>query len=259
MFEKEFEKLIEVVEKGCKEPKFEDICGDTYMVMPDGSKELVCHRQVYPKCRDVNGLDMFCSLIAREWPTRESFNRDNKDFAEVLYVDVRSYDEVVAYTGSFKDNDDDFMSLVLYRATERLMPGVPAGYMDYDTARIKLNSCFMDTPDREYVLGLLSNIVRGDQAEVKDNGVTQQVKVQTGIQLAGMETVRPIVKLKPYRTFPEIDQPESDFLLRVNDDQIGIFEADGGMWKLHAKARIKAYLESELEDLIDDGKVIVGM
>ena len=55
------------------------------------------------------------------------------------------------------------------------------------------------------------------------------------------------------------DRPESDFLLRVNNDQVGIFEADGGMWKLHAKARIRAYLEEELGDLIDENKVIVGM
>lgn len=101
--------------------------------------------------------------------------------------------------------------------------------------------------------------VKGDQAEIKDNGITQQVKVQTGIQLAGMENIRPIVRLEPYRTFPEIDQPESDFLLRVKDDQVGIFEADGGMWKLYAKTLIKAYLENELDYLIDEGKVIVGM
>ena len=99
-----------------------------------------------------------------------------EDKADVLYVDVRAHNEVVAYTGSFRNDDSDFMNLTLYRATESLMPGVPAGYMDYDTARIKLNACFMDTPDREYVLNLLSNIVKGDQAEVKDNGITQQVK-----------------------------------------------------------------------------------
>ena len=258
MFEKEFERLIEVVEKGVKEPKFEVIGGDTYMVMPDGTTRNMYHNRVYPKCREVNGLDMFCQLINREWPTRESFNME-EDKADVLYVDVRAHNEVVAYTGSFRNDDSDFMNLTLYRATERLMPGVPTGYMDYDTARIKLNACFDNTPDREYVLGLLSNIVKGDQAEVKDNGITQQVKVQTGIQLAGMETIRPIVQLKPYRTFPEIDQPESDFLLRVNNDQVGIFEADGGMWKLHAKARIRAYLEEELADLIDENKVIVGV
>lgn len=258
MFEKEFERLIGVIENGAKEPRFERIGGDTYLLMPDGQMEKVRHAPVYPKCKDVNGLDMFCRLIDCEWPARQSFNAES-DRAEILYVDVRAYNEVVAYTGDFKDDDNDFMRITLYRATERLMPGAPTSYMDYDTARIKLNACFMDTEDRNYVLGLLSSIVRGDQAEVKDNGVTQQVKVQTGIQLAGMETIRPIVSLKPYRTFPEIDQPESDFLLRVNDGQVGIFEADGGMWKLHAKSRIREYLEDELEELIDEGKVVVGM
>ena len=47
------------------------------------------------------------------------------------------------------------------------------------------------------------------------------------------------MKLRPYRTFKEIDQPESQFLLRLNENgNIGLFEADGGMWKLEAKKSI---------------------
>lgn len=259
MFEKEFERLIEVVESSVKEPKFETIGNDTYLVMPDGQLRKMKHRQIYPGTRTVNGLDMFCQLIQREWTGRESFLTDKEDAAVLLYIDVKAYDEVSAYTGNFKDDDGDFMNITLYRATENLMPGVPKNYQDHDTARIKLNACFMETEDRDYVLQLLSSIVKGEQAEVKDNGITQSVKVQTGVQLSAMKTIKPVVKLKPYRTFPEIDQPESDFLLRIKDDEVGIFEADGGMWQLEAKMRIKAYLEERLADLIEEGKVVVGM
>ena len=38
-----------------------------------------------------------------------------------------------------------------------------------------------------------------------------------------------------FRTFLEVEQPESEFLLRVDPDEgIGFFEADGGIWKLEA-------------------------
>ncbi len=261
MFEKEFERLIGIVEDSVKEPRFERIGSDTYLVQPDGEMKFVRHDPVYPQVKKVAGLEMFCELINREWPTRESFSREPEvmDAASTLYIEVCSYNRVTAYTGMFKDDEDDFMRLNLYEAVEGLMPGAPTMYMDYDEARIKLNACFMATPDRDYVLRMLSTIVRGDQAEIKDNGISQTVKVQTGIQMMGTETIRPIVSLKPYRTFPEVNQPESDFLLRVKDDQVGLFEADGGMWKLQAKENIKEYLELKLEDLIDDGKVVIGM
>ena len=61
-------------------------------------------------------------------------------------------------------------------------------------------------------------------------------------------TIKPIVKLKPYRTFQEIDQPEGLFLIRIDERGITFTEADGGMWKLEARKTIKKYLEEKLKD-----------
>ena len=43
------------------------------------------------------------------------------------------------------------------------------------------------------------------------------------------------------------------------DGNVGLFEADGGMWKMQAKASIVAYFEEKLADEINAGKVIVMM
>ena len=48
MFEKEFERLIDIVKAGAKEPRFEQIGSDTYLVLPDGEMKLVRHDPVYP-------------------------------------------------------------------------------------------------------------------------------------------------------------------------------------------------------------------
>ena len=73
-----------------------------------------------------------------------------------------------------------------------------------------------------------------------------------------MVEVRPRVQLRPFRTFLEVEQPESEFLLRVDADKgIGLFEADGGVWKLEAKRNIADYFASHLADLIDAGQVVV--
>lgn len=66
------------------------------------------------------------------------------------------------------------------------------------------------------------------------------------------------MKLQPFRTFIEVAQPESEFLLRLNDDGcIGLYPADGGVWKLEASRNVAGYFEKELEDLISDGSVVV--
>ena len=58
------------------------------------------------------------------------------------------------------------------------------------------------------------------------------------------------MKLKPYRTFTEVEQPESDFIFRMKDMGsvcCALFEADGGAWRNVAMHNIKAYLQEQLK------------
>ena len=61
------------------------------------------------------------------------------------------------------------------------------------------------------------------------------------------------MKLWTYRTFLEVEQPKSEFILRMEQDKYdgiacAIFEADGGAWKIAATKAIKDYLQFELAD-----------
>lgn len=61
------------------------------------------------------------------------------------------------------------------------------------------------------------------------------------------------VFLAPFRTFREITQPLSPFVLRMKQGREGglptvaLFEADGGKWKLDAIQFIRDYLEGKIE------------
>lgn len=91
-----------------------------------------------------------------------------------------------------------------------------------------------------------------------DNGVTQTVEARQGVALNALVEVKPRVLLRPFRTFLEVEQPESEFLLRVHPEEgIGFFEADGGIWKLEAKKNIADYFNTNLADLIEAGKVVI--
>ncbi|HUW08460.1 MAG TPA: hypothetical protein VM537_01965, partial [Anaerolineae bacterium] len=79
--------------------------------------------------------------------------------------------------------------------------------------------------------------------------VSQTVSVRRGMSQTTQVVVPNPVTLKPYRTFREIDQPESPFLLRARNPkneegvpEFALFEADGGAWRLTAVERIKDYL-----------------
>ena len=67
------------------------------------------------------------------------------------------------------------------------------------------------------------------------------------------------VRLKrSFRTFLEVAQPESEFILRLDSNgQINLIGADGGAWKLEAVRSIAAYFDEQLGDLVKAGRVVV--
>lgn len=131
--------------------------------------------------------------------------------------------------------------------------------MGFDEAIIALRTRFQDSSDLQYVLKLLSEISTGAKVTYNDNGIATTVVTTKGVALQGADTIRPIVTLKPYRTFQEIEQPSSIFLIRVSERGITFTEADGGMWKLEARKLIKAFLEESLLGEIKDGRVVVAL
>ena len=60
------------------------------------------------------------------------------------------------------------------------------------------------------------------------------------------------VALRPYRTFLDIHQPASEFVLRIKADKdegprCALFEADGGAWRFTALEHIKSYMADNLD------------
>jgi hypothetical protein len=78
------------------------------------------------------------------------------------------------------------------------------------------------------------------------------------VDLKQSTLIKPVVSLKPFRTFLEVEQPESNFLLRVGERiKIGLLEADGKKWVLDAKENIAGYFARELAGLIQAGSIVI--
>lgn len=84
-------------------------------------------------------------------------------------------------------------------------------------------------------------------AKLKAQGVKAGV---TG-RPAEVRVPNPVI-LAPYRSFPEIAQVESRFVFRIRGGEsitMGLFEADGGMWRVEAIARVRNWLRERCSEI----------
>lgn len=202
-----------------------------------------------PTAYEVDTLDALVKLILTEGLT----------LGRRLYVRVDSARRVtVTTTYNGGELRNPYQRFPLYEATSDV-PGVTIGHsMSQEQAIVELQSLYAVTPDRDYLLSLLSRIDVNQGVSSVDNGISQEVSVKTGAVLKEQTMVQPIVHLQPYRTFLEVEQPASDFLLRLDKEgHPALYEADGGAWKLEAKRSIAAYLAEKLTYQVEHGDVVV--
>lgn len=120
-------------------------------------------------------------------------------------------------------------------------------FTDRESFNIMLQSRFADVADRADVLRSIAKMRYENEVKMEDDGITQTVASKAGVALVREDQIPNPVRLAPFRTFSEIEQPISPFILRVDDKcNVGLFEADGGAWKNKAMQSIKNYLEFEL-------------
>ena len=130
-------------------------------------------------------------------------------------------------------------------------------FQDHESFCIGVQSKCIDDPetDKALLLRFAGTVEAGRVAEYGDDGVSQKATVKTGIASKGEALVPSPARLKPFRTFVEVEQPVSSFIFRMKEDkyskgiQCALFEADGGAWKLEAMEAIKEYLDGELKEV----------
>lgn len=234
--------LAKMIDKivSLKETKTFEIGGQTYA---DSQLTRIPPHVDRPECIEVSGLDGICKLIRTELAKLDT----------VVMVQAKAHNAVevmTTYIGDFSRN-------MLYKAKADA-PGLRTGFRGREVALIELRSLFIPNEGTAYLLDLLSRMTDENSVTTRDNGVTQQVEAKQGVSLNMLVDIKPRVQLQPFRTFLEIAQPESEFLIRVDPQEgIGFFEADGGIWKLEAKKNIADYFNTHLADLIEAGKVVV--
>ena len=127
-------------------------------------------------------------------------------FNKTVIINVVNANEVQVYSAIA---NDDRGREAPYEARAEL-PGIAFDRkLDYESMMITLKSKFVETAELLSVIQLLGTITEENSAQLSDDGFTQSVVVRKGVALKDNKVVKPIVKLKPYRTFLEVDQPET--------------------------------------------------
>lgn len=116
---------------------------------------------------------------------------------------------------------------------------------------VKLQSQFTADHAQPTVLKLVGNVKDEAIRTQADDGATQKVTAKSGVSVVEELAVENPFELAPFRTFPEVEQPSSPFVLRFRRGQGGIeaalFEGDGGAWRTKAITRIADWLAEKMD------------
>jgi len=202
-----------------------------------------CEKIPEPDCLETASLVGVVDFLKQHKP--ESFH------VPPAMIHVRGYNKVIVCSDVLKSGQRiEFCKAVIPSVEQSYFKY--GEYYDQELMTISLQSLFVSTPTVEALLKIIGNVRDTASADSTDDGISQSVAVKSGIaSIAEVKLPNPVT-LRPFRTFLEIEQPESIFILRMRREKAGVpgfafFVADGGLWKLTAIQSIKKYFaEQEL-------------
>lgn len=177
--------------------------------------------------------------------------------AEKMVILVESPSEVFLFSQLNEKREREYLVKVKAQTPEFRY----GSFIDHETFVINVQSKFLDdeNTDKGLLLKFAGTVEQESVSSYGDDGVTQKATIRNGIASKTDAIVPNPVKMRPYRTFVEVEQPVSEFIFRIKDSNgisCALFEADGGAWKNTAMKNIKDYLEFELADYSEQFTVI---
>lgn len=180
------------------------------------------------------GLIEYCDTIVRG---------DNQ-----IIIHIAGYNQVNCYSM----NVDKWQRRILYAKAAPIQGCTyQFGYqLDIEKFIIALRANFVPSETIDNIISTVGNITDNEIKDFADDGITQTATVRSGINLKAKIELPPVIRLAPYRTFIEIEQPKSDFIFRVkkgdNAPTCAIHECNDNRWKFEAIDRIETWFDEYL-------------
>ena len=123
-------------------------------------------------------------------------------------------------------------------------------YLETEDFQVMMQTCFEKSEARDMVMTLAGSVSREQSMRKSDDGMTQTVQAQHGVVTVGEVRLNNPVPLTPLRTFYEVEQVTSPFILRFDENaKAALYEGDGGAWRLKAVSAVADWLRRNLEGL----------
>ncbi len=167
-----------------------------------------------------------------------------------MFLHVDSYKEVALLGELQPENNNKRFSYGVTRISGE--PFSFGNWYDLETFIIALQSQFVETQEINDLISHLGHIANETIVDNTDDGFSQTIQVKTGITTKSEVVIENPMALRPYRTFMEIEQPESQHIFRIRTKggmSCTLVEGDGGKWKLDAIQSIKEWLAKELPEM----------
>jgi hypothetical protein len=163
-----------------------------------------------------------------------------------ITIAVRSPSHVVVYG---KAKGPELKRTFYIEAKDERREAYPFGkWIEPEEFIIRMYSTFQPTKNRDDILQIVSGLKNEASIKTTDSGSTMKKESVNGV-ISESEIRCSIPFLKPWRTFNEIDQPESAFLFRYRADddgvEIALFEADGQAWQIEAMENIAKFFREK--------------
>lgn len=233
-----------LINLGIKSNPIVDVNGKNYSV-----ENLYPVKEIGPATLGFNFLDSLLTYL-----------QNDSDFFRATYnliIEIKSPTEVKLHTRVIGDFNERFTPVL---CTALLEPFPYGKFISPEEFIIMAQSRFVETEDLAKIRQIVGNVKSEEVLNFADDGISQQVTAKSGIARVENVVIPPRVKLAPYRTFIEVEQPESEFVFRARKGDglpyFALFEADGGAWRIEAMKRVKAYLEENLQDI--ENIVVLG-
>lgn len=232
MIAKAIDKILQIAE-----PTIKDINGSTYS-----------NKQMFRLDTDLRADPIGCKTLTGLMDyikaNKDNFNGWN---GYILHVTSETAVELI----SELDNDRMREKIMIAKADT---PKLPIGrFIGHEEFTISVQANFIHDPNTDIaaVLQFAGTVTDGTITDYSDDGVSQKATVRKGIASREEKRVPSPCRLRPYRTFHEVDQPVSSFVFRMksgsNGPECALYEADGGAWTHTTTDNIKEYLQAELE------------
>lgn len=153
----------------------------------------------------------------------------------------------------FCDGWDDLERPLVVASCTHSGEAFPLGrFMDAEEFSVNLRARTADGGDREKLLAAMEKVTLGQTKSVTRLGAVARLEIKVAGQEDAAHHELPLAwNLALRRTFPEIDQPQGEYVLRVklDDDQPAfcLVDGGGGTWKHAACVAIRSYLAEEIE------------